>query len=363
MEAKAVINHELQVRNKSTTMIMSVITIMLMSMSITGCTNQAAAKINFLYKDTSPRSGVIAKIGNEEITEEKLIGEDKTDFFELKKREYDLKIDRLTKLMVDTLIGSEAKKANLPLEEFINKKIINKELTISEKEYQKFIEEKHIPETQINPQIKEKIIAFLQATKRQEAITAHLAKLTKSNPVEVYFKKPKMDIQIDIGDSPLYGKKTAKVSVIVFSDFQCPFCSRGAESVQKLRKKYGNKISIAFKHFPLPMHPQAKTASEASMCVHEQNADKFWKYHDLLFKNQTKIDQESLTQYAKEIGVNVEKFSDCLNSKKFADYIQKDINAGEKIGIRSTPTFLVNGNLISGAVPIETFSEIIDDEL
>ncbi|OFZ21305.1 MAG: hypothetical protein A2X94_07595 [Bdellovibrionales bacterium GWB1_55_8] len=338
-------------------------TVALAFAAMSACTgNQATAKPNFITKDP-PKPGVVAKIGNEEITEDQLIGQDKLDFFELQKREYELKMDRLNKLLADKLIGAEAQKAGMPMEQYIDKKIVGGEIKISDAEYKKFVAEKHIPESQINPQIKERINSFLQAQKKQDLVQAHIAKLTKSNPVEVYFKKPKMQVEVDAGQAPFFGGKNAKVTIVEFSDFQCPFCGRAAETVNQLKKKYGNKIKVAFKHFPLPMHREARPASEASMCVNEQSTDKFWKFHDLVFKNPEKLDTASLEGYAKQSGADVKKFNECVQAKKYADYVQKDMEYGEKIGVKSTPTFFINGQIVSGAVPIETFAEIIDEEL
>lgn len=329
---------------------------------MTACTDSAKAKINYVHKE-APKQGVVAKIAGEDITEDALIGEDKLDFFDLKKREYELRMGRLEKLLVDKLVGAEAKKAGMSLDDFINKKVIGGDIKISDAKFKKFVADKHIPETQINPQIKERIISYLQNTEKQDLITQHVSKLTKASPVEVYFNKPRMQVNVDIGQSPLYGKKDAPISVVIFSDFQCPFCSRGAETVTQLKKKYGNKVKIAFKHYPLPMHKDAKPAAEMSMCVHEQNPDKFWTYHDTLFKNQDKLDKVSLEKFAKDVGVDVKKVNECITSKKYASFVQKDLEYGEKIGVKSTPTFFVNGQIVSGAVPIESFSEIIDEEL
>jgi protein-disulfide isomerase len=329
---------------------------------LTACTGQAKAKPNLVHKD-APKPGVVAKIGDEEISEDMLIGNDKMDFFDLKKREYELRMERLNKLMVDKLIGAEAKKAGMSLDDYLNKKVVGGEIKITDAEYKKFVEEKHIPESQINPQIKERINSYLQAMKKQDKITNYIAGLTKKNPVEVYFNKPKMQVDVAVGNSPAFGKQGAPVTIIEFSDFQCPFCTRAAETVTQLKKKYGNKIQLAFKQFPLPMHQDARQAAEASLCVNEQSTDKFWKFHDIMFKNQSKLDKASLEKYAKDVGADVAKFNQCVTSKKFSDAVQKDLDYGEKIGVKSTPTFFVNGQIVNGAVPIETFSEIIEEEM
>jgi protein-disulfide isomerase len=328
------------------------------------CTSEnAKAKINMVFKD-APKPGIVAKIGNDEITEDQLIGDAQLELMQLKKQEYDLKMSQLNKLVQERVLGAEAKKEGLAsAEEYINKKILKGEIKINDAEFKKFVKEKNIPESNINDQVKERIFSYMKEQKRDELVTAHVAKLTKGNPVEVYFKKPKSNIQVDVGDSPFEGGENAKVTIVEFSDFQCPFCSRGAKSVSDVKKKYGNKVKIVFKNFPLPMHKDAEPASQAAMCVNEQSKDKFWKFHDLLFANQDKLDSESLAKHAKAVGADEKKFKECFDAKKYADYVRKDMAYGEKLGVRSTPTFFVNGQLLSGALPIEAFSEVIDDEL
>jgi protein-disulfide isomerase len=331
-----------------------------------GCTDsQAKPKPNIVTKDGT-KPGIVAKIGDLEITEEELIGEAKSEFFELKKREYDLRMERLNQLMEKKLLEPEAQKAGMKYEEFIEKKVIGK-ITISDAEYKKFVKEKKIPDDQLkqHPEYKERITQFLENQKKQESVQAYLAKLTKSKPVEVYFKKPEMErVQVAIGDAPVMGKKDAKIQIVAFSDFQCPYCSRGADVSHELQKKYGNKVVVAFKHYPLPFHQQAIPASEISMCVKKLGGDdKFWKFHDITFKKQDKMDNDSLLANAKEAGVDQAKTKECFEKGEFKDAVKADMDYGNKLGVRSTPTFFINGQLVAGALPIEQFSEMVDEEL
>ncbi len=333
---------------------------------IAACTDQQAkAKVNFIYK-SAPKDGVVAKIGSEEITEDALVGEAKLDFLEIKKNEYDLKMERLNQLMIEKLLGEEAKKSNMSLDEYIDKKVIGAGAAVSDAEYGKFldklIKDGRLKDKNVDEKIKEQIMAFLGANKKKEKVQAYLAKLSKSSPVEVYFKAPRLK-EVQVGESPTAGGQSAKVTIVEFSDFQCPFCKIAAETVGELKTKYGSKIKLAFRHFPLNIHPQARPTSEASMCVHEQGSSKFWKFHDLAFQNQKSLDSASLEKYAKEVGANVEKFKECVNSKKYAQAVQGDMAYGEKLGLKSTPTFFINGRLVSGALPLDKFSEIIDEEL
>jgi protein-disulfide isomerase len=324
---------------------------------------QAKAKPNLVFKE-APKAGIVAKIDGQDITEDQLIGDDRLDFFDLKKREYDLKMERLNKLMVDIILGQKAKAAGMSTEDYINKKVVGGEIKISAGEYKKFVADKHIPEAQINDQVKERIMAYLKEMKKQDIIQNAIAKETKANPVEVYFSKPKMQVNVEPGQgTPMWGNANAKVTVVEFSDFQCPFCGRADATVQELKKKYNGKIKLYYRNFPLPMHKDARPAAEAAMCVYDQGNDKFWKFSEILFKNQDKLDAANLAKFAKQVGADDKKLADCVASKKFSSKVQEDMQYGEKIGVRSTPTFFINGQLVSGAVPIETFSEVIDDEL
>ncbi|MGE0614193.1 MAG: DsbA family protein [Bacteriovoracia bacterium] len=327
--------------------------------------NNAKATPNFITKDTPPAPGVLAKINGQNITLEELIGdgEAKLTYGDLKKREHKFLMDRLNDVMRDRLIGEEAKKANLPLDEYLKKNVYKGKTTVKKDEIIKFVEQRGGDKSRLNPQIEQRIEEMLRQQKEQDLMLEYLAKLTKKNPVEVFFKRYKVQVNVDAGESPTWGNKTAPVSIIAFSDFQCPYCSKAADTVDQIRKKYRGKVKIAFKHFPLSFHKDAMPAAIASMCVNEQNSDKFWKFHDVTFKNQSALSPADLDKYAKESGADMGKFKACMDSKKYEGLVKKDMEYGDKLGVRSTPTFFVNGELISGAVPIEEFSQTIDDAL
>ncbi|MBL7714674.1 MAG: DsbA family protein [Bdellovibrionales bacterium] len=338
---------------------------------VTACTNESRAKPNFIFKPKAEgaSSGPIAKIGNEEITEEMLIGDERLEFVDLNKKIYDFKMERLNKLLEEKLIGAEAKKANMSLPEYIEKKVVGGSIKVSNSEIEKFIDDRRLPRAQIDKdeetkkKVRGQISAFIENEKKQTKVANYVAKLTAGHPVEVYFTKPRFQFNVDISKSPILGSKDAPVTIIEYSDFQCPYCSKAAMTVNQIKKKFGGKVKVVFKHFPLPIHREARPASEASMCVHDQNPDKFWKYHDLLFANQDKFDEASLEKFAKDAGVNVDKFKDCFKSGKFRETVQKDYMDGDKLGVKSTPTFFVNGQLVSGAQPIEVFSDVIEEEI
>ena len=227
-----------------------------------------------------------------------------------------------------------------------------------------FIKEKNIPKEQVNPQIKERIKQYLSIEKKKEALENWLAEQTKKTEINIFFQQPRRPtFDVKVGDAPFFGDKNAKVEVVEFSDFQCPFCSKASAILKDLKKKYGNKIKIAFKQYPLPFHSQAKMAAVAALCANDQDMKFFWKMHDAMFADQSKLSVDNLKETAKKIGVDSAKFNACLDEKKFLSKVESDIKEGEAVGVKSTPTFFVNGQLITGAQPIEVFSEIIDSEL
>ncbi len=170
---------------------------------------------------------------------------------------------------------------------------------------------------------------------------------------------------IPIGTSPVLGSATAPITIVEFSDFQCPFCSRGADTVEQLVKKYPNDVRVVFKHNPLPFHSSAPDASKAAMAAGEQG--KFWEMHDILFKNQKEFKDANMKEmtsgFAKQIGLDVAKFQKDFADPKFDQIIKDDLALGSKLGVRGTPHFFINGERLSGAQPIDKFEAIVKAQL
>ncbi|WP_426748764.1 thioredoxin domain-containing protein [Myxococcus faecalis] len=167
--------------------------------------------------------------------------------------------------------------------------------------------------------------------------------------------------QVEVGKAPSRGPANAPVTLVAWSDFECPFCSRAVPTLKTLEKEYEGKLRVAFKHQPLPNHPNAKLAAAASLAAHEQG--KFWEFHDLLFANQRQLGRPALEGYAKQLGLDVARFNQALDSGKFDAVIAEDSREGTRVGAGGTPTFFINGRPILGAVPVDQFRRVIDEEL
>lgn len=162
-------------------------------------------------------------------------------------------------------------------------------------------------------------------------------------------------------EAPSLGPADAKVTVEVWSDFQCPFCARGATTAKELKAKYEDQVRLVFRHQPLPMHGQARLAAAASMAAHEQG--RFWEFHDALFANQRALDRASLEALAAKLNLDVERFKRSLDSSTWSNYVDTEVAEAQRRGVRGTPTFFVNGQPITGAQPLQVFTQAIDAEL
>ena len=173
--------------------------------------------------------------------------------------------------------------------------------------------------------------------------------------------KPTGPVKVDIGKAPTTGGKAAPVKVVVWSDFECPFCGRVNPSLERIKKEYGDKVSVSFKHYPLPFHKNATLAAVASLAAHRQG--KFWPMHDKLFENQRALLRDNLVGYAKELGLDVAKFEKDLDDPALENWVKTDMAEGSKAGVSGTPASFINGRLVSGAQPFEAFKALIDEEL
>lgn len=169
--------------------------------------------------------------------------------------------------------------------------------------------------------------------------------------------------EVSADDDPSLGPANAPVTIIEFSDYQCPYCAKWhAEVFKRLMTDYQGKIRFVYRDFPLySIHPQSEAAAEAADCAGGQNA--YWQYHEALFSQKYALGNEGYLLYAKELGLGVDKFSQCLSDHRYQAEVEADFAAANKLGVNSTPTFYINGRGLIGAQPYEAFKQVIDEEL
>ncbi|MGZ3787558.1 MAG: DsbA family protein [Bacteriovorax sp.] len=346
-------------RNKLGLTLTSLLSVMIVFFA---CQKQADSKPNFIFKP-APSAGVAASVGGEQILDKDLNAGIESDLYDAEMKVYDIKFGKLQSMLLEKFMNQDPNKKGLSNDDFLNK-FIAKDVKVADADIEKFIKDRQIPKDQVNPEIRERIKQYLEVEAKKLAVDKWIAEKTKKTPVEVYIQKPQRPVfDVNIKDAPFKGSADAKVTLVEYSDFQCPFCSKASVTVAELEKKYGSKLKVAFKNYPLPFHSQARLAAEAAQCANEQGSKLFWKMHDAMFADQTKLDKDGLYASAKKIGVKEADFKACLEATKYKAVIDSDMAEGQKLGIKSTPTFFINGKLVSGAQPIEVFSEVIDEEL
>ncbi|MDR0965431.1 MAG: DsbA family protein [Myxococcales bacterium] len=202
---------------------------------------------------------------------------------------------------------------------------------------------------------------MLKQEGQKKAVMDYIEGLKKKANVKILLEEPKVEVK---ADGPAMGPVDAPVTIITFSDFECPYCARAAQTMHKLVNNNAGKIRLVFRSYPLPFHKNAKKASEAALCANEQG--KFWEMHDKLFESteaKTPLTREEFGKLASALGLDMAAFDTCLDSGKFGAQIEEDMKIGQQAGVEGTPAFFINGRFVSGARPLEDFQTIVDQEL
>ncbi len=179
----------------------------------------------------------------------------------------------------------------------------------------------------------------------------------REEQLESSFKNPIKDI-VATDANPSVGPKEAVITIVEYTDFECPYCSKGAKTVKKVLKKYPEKVRLVFKNNPLDFHKQAIPAARAALAANRQG--KFWEYHDLLFKKSSKLSEDQFVKFAKKLKLDMEKFDKDRKSPEIAKQVLSEMAEAKKHGLKGTPTFVVNGIVIRGAQKLDYFSRVID---
>ena len=306
---------------------------------------------------------VIARVNGKAITagEVRADGADQFDQLEREylQRKHEIVEAQLKKVVQDRLLDAEAAARGTSKDKLLAE-IKPGEVTDADAEafYEK--NKARIPPNTSKEAVMPQIRAYLAQNGQQEARDQYFKTLEAKYKVD-YLLQP-MRVEVAANGFPAKGPAGAPVTIVEFSDFQCPFCSRITPTLEQVVSKYGNKVRLVFRQYPLPMHPNAAKAAEASLCANEQG--KFWEMHDAMFKDQAGLAVDGLKSKAAGIaGINAASFNSCLDSGKETPAVQSDMKAGNKAGVNGTPAMFINGRFISGVVSADDLSKVIDEEL
>ena len=311
-------------------------------------------------KPVVERGQPLASIGGQSIYEEDLLPLVQAQIFQLRLQEYDIKSKSLDNLINQRLLESEAKKRGSTPEQVLQQEADSKVAEPSEAEIQALyiVQKDQLKKSyeEIKPQLQQ----LLKQAKTQQARQEYFKRLREQEHVAVFLRKPRVEVAYDA--SRIRGNPKAKLVILEFSDFQCPYCQSVEPTLKRLLEKYDGQVSLSYRDFPLrDIHPLAESAAEAGRCAAEQN--KFWEYHDVLFAHQSKFSHADLVQYAKELSLDEARFEGCLASGRYRAQIEQDLQLGLRAGLNGTPGFIINGALLSGNLPQDSFEKAVRDGL
>jgi protein-disulfide isomerase len=281
----------------------------------------------------------------------------------LRQQLYQLERQKLDEYIGATLVTRQAKERGISVSTLLEQEVNNTVQPVSEEEIRNMYEKNKARIGVEFDKVHDQIRDYLREQKIAERKNEYFKTLRDKAKVTTYLKPPPVQrADVSVNGAPVRGSEKAKVTIVKFEDFQCPFCKTVQPTFKDLLKKYDGKVRVVHKDLPLEtIHPQAFQAAEAARCAGEQG--KFWEYHDKLYADTPKLGAEELKSAAKDVGLNVPSFDQCFTSGKYRSAVQKDLNDGAQLGLTGTPAFFINGREISGARPLDAFSAIIDEEL
>ncbi len=300
-----------------------------------------------------------AQVGTRTITLEELDEAAKDSVAQIEMQIYDAKRSALNQLVEKRLLELEAQAQGVSVVA-LEDKIKSGISPVTEESVTAYYEKNKARIQEPITEVKGKITDFLRSQAENMARQKALREYRTKYPVKVFIKAPRVNVTAP-EDAISRGPEDAPVQIIFFTDFQCPFCKRGADVLTQVLQNYPGKVRIIYQDYPLSFHENAPGAANAARCAAEQN--QFWAYHDVLFLNQGALDKESLKKYAAGLALDTAKFNVCLDSNRHQAVVEQALANGKRYGVQGTPGFFINGRPIRGALPYESFKEIIDEEL
>jgi len=302
---------------------------------------------------------VAATVAGKPITAKDVDDVVRAQLMDLRAREHQLRSQALDALVAQALIEKEAEvRGTTP--EALHQAEVEAKAVVSDADAQAYyVANKARFGTSSEAEALGQIKAGLGQQRQNERRAAFAGELRTKYDVKLLLDPYR--VPVEVGTAPVRGNPKAPVTIIEFSDFQCPYCVRARPAVARVREVYGDKVRFAFRHFPLEFHAQAEKAGEAAACAGEQG--KFWEMHDLLWTNTARLQVSDLKAHAVTLGLDAAAFSQCLDSGRYSHLVEGDLAAGQGYGVSGTPAFFVNGRPLVGAQPFEAFAQVIDDEL
>ncbi len=264
----------------------------------------------------------------------------------------------------EALLNAEATKRGLDDAEALANKIKEENATVSDAEISSFYEEnKKRFRNKPLEQVKDAVSAQLAKSKQNEAMGNLVEQLRNQASVDVALEPPDLPrLEVAVGNNPPRGPETAPITIVEFADYECPYCTRGYESMKQVMEKYDGQVKWYFRDFPLSFHRNAVGYSVAAICAGEQG--QYWEMHDAILEGQKTLAKDGGVEgLAGKLGLDTAAFSTCIADGAKSKIVMQDMSDGQGVGVSGTPAYFINGIMISGAQPLENFESVIDREL
>ena len=313
---------------------------------------RSTAQVKILAKPSTPalstadRAKVLAVVNDKQITAGDIETSLRPLIFNVQQEVYTLRKEDLELKVNDTLLTQEAQKKGVTTRALLDTEVSAKVPRVTDAEAQTFYDQNKDRISGDFAQTKAQIIQYMQERKEQEATVAFAGQLRRAATVQINLTAPESPaFTIATDDQPVKGAANAPVTIVAFSDFECPSCAREHPVLERIVSEFGGRVRLVMRDFPLSQHENARKAAEAAEAAREQG--KYWEYAAVLFRNQSALGVDKLRQYATEVGLDRARFDAALDSGKFADKVQRDVIDGHKLGINGTPTLYINGKRVS----------------
>ena len=275
---------------------------------------------------------------------------------------YEARKAALDALIADHLLRLEAKRAGVSPQALLDRELRSRATTITENDVRAWYEanQSRVKAASFEAAAAD-IRRLLEGQQRERLQQDLLLRLRAATPVTVLLQPPREQLQV-AADEPASGPAGAPVEIVMYSDFQCPFCAKVGGTIARLKQQYGERLRVVFRDFPLSsIHAQAEQAAVAARCAHEQG--RFWEFHDRIFAQPRDVTPARLEEHAAQVGLDPERFAACRANPRTQTIVSDNRASGERLGITGTPAFFINGRFVTGAQPDEVFQRVIDEEL
>ena len=313
---------------------------------------RAAAQVKVLGSSATPpatnadRARVLAIVNDKQITQGDIETSLRPLIFTVQEQVYALRKQDLELKVNDTLLTQAAQKKGITTRALLEAEVNAKVPEVTDAQAQAFYDQNKDRISGEFAQLKPQIIQYIRENKEQEATLAFAEQLRRASTLQINITAPESPaFAISTDDQPVKGSAKALVTIVEFTDFECPSCARQLPVLERIVSEFGDRVRLVVRDFPLSQHANARKAAEAAEAAREQG--KYWEYAARLFVNQSALGVEKLKQYATEVGLDRARFDAALDSGKFAEKVQRDLIEGQKLGVNGTPSLYVNGKRVS----------------